>query len=58
MVINKRHLLNDRIAKKKDTIVVGRDIICHNEHSKSPKGPASPLWGEKRLKNSKVNLKS
>lgn len=46
------------LPKKKDTIVVGRDIICHNEHSKSPKGPASPLWGEKRLKNSKVNLKS
>lgn len=50
------------IAKKKGTITVGREItqerkICLNEHSSSPRDPSSLLGGERRLKNSKINLK-
>lgn len=64
MVANKRYLLNEMITEKKGTITAGREItlsrdaICLNEHSGSPKDCASHVQGERRLKNSKANVKS
>lgn len=63
MTVNKKYPCNGMIAKEKSTTRVGQEItlstnaVCLNEHPKSPKGSASHLRGEWRLKNSQVNVK-